>query len=151
MILHCCQQGSGEWLNLRAGIPTSSCFDMILTKSGNPSRSAERYLFDLLAERVLQRPLVEYVSTWMQRGNELEDDAVQFYELTKETETVPVGFITNDEGTIGSFTARLVGTDGLLEIKVPAPHIHMGYLLQSGSAYEAYRCQVQGQLWISER
>jgi hypothetical protein len=43
----------------------------------------------------------------------------------------------------------LVGTDGLLEIKVPKPKNHIGYLLDEQGI--GYRAQVQGQLWIAER
>lgn len=148
--LHNVIQGTSEWLNLRAGIPTASEFDSILTPKGKPSASAERLLFSLLAERIMGRPRIEAVSTWMNRGQEMEQDAVSFYELTREVETVPIGFITNQEGTIGASPDRLVGDDGLLEIKVPAEHTHVSYLLKK-AVDQAYYPQVQGQLWISER
>lgn len=150
MILHCCEQGGAEWLNLRAGIPTSSEFDKILTPSGKPSASAEKYMFALLAERIMGRPRIESVSMWMDRGHELEQEAVDFYELTREEVTETVGFLTNDAGTIGASPDRLVGEDGLLEIKVPAEHTHVSYLLKK-AVDQAYYPQVQGQLWISER
>jgi len=81
----------------------------------------------------------------------MEAEAVKFYEFQADAETVKVGFITNDEETIGASPDRLVGDKGLLEIKVPSEGIHVGYLLQSGGAYQEYRIQVQGQLWIAEK
>ena len=144
-------QGSTEWLKLRAGIPTASCFDQIITPGGKPSKSAERYLYTLLAERLMGHPIVEHVSLWMRRGSEAEKDAVQFYEFQRDIETAPVGFMSNDEGTIGASPDRLVGDDGLLEIKCPSEYIHVGYLMQDGTHYDAYKVQCQGQLWISER
>lgn len=81
----------------------------------------------------------------------MEVDAVAFYELQTDQETVKVGFITNDEGTVGTSPDRLVGDQGLLEIKTPSEAVHVAYLLKAGSAYEAYRVQTQGQLWISGR
>lgn len=151
MIIHDVQQGTSEWLRLRAGRPTSSSFDQIITPGGKPSKSAERYLLTLLAERVIKHPIIEHVSMWMQRGSLMEKDAVSFYELQNDIDTTPVGFMTNDAGTIGASPDRLVGEKGLLEIKVPSEHVHMGYLLKSGNAYDAYRVQVQGQLWVSGR
>ena len=151
MKLYSCQQGSSEWLNLRAGIPTASAFDNILTPGGEPSKSAERYLYTLLAERLMGHPITKHVSMWMRRGSEAETDAVQFYEFQRDVETVPVGFMSNDGGTIGASPDRLVGDDGLLEIKCPSEYIHVGYLMQEGSHYDAYRVQCQGQLWVSER
>lgn len=144
------QQGTTEWLALRAGIPTASQFDRIITPQGKASGQVEKYLFALLAERMMGHPIIEQISAWMQRGNEMEAEAVDFYESQRELETEPIGFITNDEGTIGASPDRLVGEDGLLEIKVPAEHTHVSYLLKK-AVDQAYYPQVQGQLWISGR
>lgn len=150
MRVHNCIQGSTEWLRLRAGIPTASCFDQIVTPGGKPSRSAERYLFTLLAERMMGHPCIEAVTTWMDRGSRAEEEAVSFYELQRDCATVKVGFVTNDVGTIGASPDRFVGEDGLLEIKVPKEHTHVLYLLKK-AVDQAYYPQVQGQLWIAER
>lgn len=152
MIIHDVIQGTTAWANLRAGIPTASEFDKILTpKTARPSESAEPYMHALLAERIMGHPRVEIMSSWMERGSEMESEAVSFYEFQNDVATKTVGFITNDGMTIGASPDRLVDEDGLLEIKVPAPHTHVAYLLQSGGAYSAYKVQVQGQLWIAER
>lgn len=151
MKVHDCIQGTPEWLKLRAGIPTASQFDMILTKSGKPSQSAERYLLTLLAERIMGHPIDDHISMWMRRGSQLEQDAVAFYELQRDLETVPVGFVTNDAVTWGASPDRFVGDEGCLEVKCPKEYIHLGYLLQSGTAYDAYKVQVQGQMWITGR
>lgn len=151
MKIHDCVQGSTEWLAVRAGIPTASSFDSIITPGGKPSKSAERYLYTLLAERLMGHPITEHVSMWMRRGSRLEADAVAFYELQTDSDTVPIGFVTNDDGTVGASPDRLVDDGGLLEVKCPAEWIQMGYLMQSGSAYEHYRIQCAGQLWITGR
>jgi len=61
-----------------------------------------------------------------------------------------VGFVTNDEQTIGASPDAFVGHEGLLELKVPAEHTHVGYLLTRAMDAE-YWPQVQGQLWIANR
>lgn len=149
-IHHQVQQGSSAWLELRAGIPTASDFESIVTPTGKISSAQERYLHTLLAERIMQRPTVEHVSMWMERGSQMEEEAVEFYELQRDIETVPVGFVTNDARTIGASPDRLVGDDGLLEIKCPAEHTHVGYLLFK-SVDRKYYPQLQGQLWITGR
>jgi len=121
-----------------------------MTRAGKPSASADTYMYALLAERMLGRPLVEYVSTWMDRGSALEAEAVDFYSFTRDQETVKVGFILNEAGTIGASPDRLVGDDGLMEIKVPKESTHVGYLLGKPIDQE-YKQQVNGQLWIAER
>jgi len=151
MKIYDCIQGTPEWSYLRAGLPTASQFDRIVTPKGKISTQAERYMFELLAERMMGHPVTEYMSHWMDRGSQTEAEAVRFYEFTRDESTVKVGFITNDAGTIGASPDRLVGERGLLEIKVPKESTHVAYMMQSGSAYEEYRVQTQGQLWIAER
>lgn len=150
MIIHGVTQGSPEWLRLRAGIPTSSAFDQIVTKSGELSTQSVRYMHTLLAERIMKHPVIDHISMWMGRGSALEAEAVAYYEGFRELDTSAIGFITNDEGTIGTSPDRFVGDKGLLEIKVPKEHTHVGYLL-THAVDQAYKPQVQGQLWLTER
>lgn len=151
MIIHDVAQNTPEWAALRCGVPTASRFSDIVTASGAASESAERYMLHLLAERMMGTPIEENSSSWQERGKDLEIDAVRFYELQRDVETVPVGFITTDDGRIGASPDRLVGETGLLEAKSPSPWVHVGYLLQSGKAYSKYKVQCQGQLWVAVR
>ena len=143
-------QGTTEWLMVRAGIPTASGFNQILTPGGKISTQAEKYQFGLLAERMMKQPRVEAVTMWMERGSDMERDAVSWYEFERDCDTVPVGFITNDPWTIGASPDRLCGENGLLEIKCPSEAVHVSYLLKKG-VDAAYYPQVQGQLWITGR
>jgi len=144
-------QGTTEWAEMRGGIPTASQFHRIVTPKGNVSKSAEMYLFELLAERITGELTVGYTSHWMDRGSELEASAVEFYGFMKDVDTIKCGFITNDSGTIGCSPDRLVEDRGLLEIKVPKASTQVMYLLKEGSAYDEHVIQAQGQLWVAER
>ncbi len=151
MKIHECLQGSSQWLAIRAGIPTASNFARIITpKTGKPSSQAEDYMFQLIAERLMGRPVIEHVSFWMNRGSQMEAEAVDFYQLQRDAETKPVGFVTNDEETVGASPDRTVDEDGLLEIKVPKESTHVGYLLKHAVDTD-YFPQIQGQMWVSER
>ena len=152
MITHDVVQGSEEWRRLRMGVPTASEFHRILTPGGKPSASAEKYLFELLGELLMARPMEKPTYPWMQRGNDLEADAANWYELQCDTETRVVGFCTTDDGTIGASPDRLVSDDGLLELKCPAPDTHVRYLLFPSKGVDGdYKVQVQGQLYVTER
>lgn len=143
-------QGSPAWVNARIGLPTASNFDRLITpKAGKPSASSTPYLYKLIAEWMLGVSLDETVTAFMQRGIEMEQEAVAYYELTRECDTEQAGFYLRDDRLAGASPDRLVGDDGLLEIKCPAAHTHVGYLL--GSVADDYRCQIQGQLYITER
>ena len=150
MKIHDCEQGSAKWLALRAGIPTASQFNKILTPTGKPSKSAEPYMHALMAERMLGEPLISHVSWYMERGSVMESEARQYYEFQRDMEVKQVGLITNDAGSAGASPDGLVGEDGSLEIKCPSAEVHVGYLLFK-PADRKYYPQIQGQLWISER
>ena len=142
-------QGSTAWLNLRLGVPTASQFHRIITPGGKPSKSQEPYRFELIAEKLTGDPTAAFISTWMNRGSEEEENALAFYEFTRDCKAEKVGFIRN--GDVGASPDFLIGTNGMAEIKVCKPGVHVGYLLQEGTAYEEHVIQAQSQLWIAER
>lgn len=150
MILHDCEQQSEEWFRLRIGIPTTSEFSKIVTPTGKLSAQADGYMHWLLAEWICGHPLENPETRWMERGHDLEPQAVKSYEFERDSETEKIGFVTTDDGMIGCSPDRLVGSDGLLEIKCPAPQTHVGYMLNR-SVDKAYWPQVQGQLFVTER
>lgn len=144
-----CEQGSAEWAKARSGIPTASNFHRIVTpKTGRLSESSHAYLCELLAERMLGVSLDDSMSEWMERGKELEESAVAYYELQKDTETEEVGFCLRDDRSAGCSPDRLVGDDGGLEIKCPSAAVHVAYLIDPP---HKYRPQIQGSLWVTGR
>lgn len=145
------RQGTPEWLAARLGIPTASEFGHIITpKTGKLSTSAPKYAYRLIAEKMLRRPVQSLDGVaYIDRGKELEPQAVRQYEFANDVETDPVGFITTDDGLIGASPDRLIrGRAAGLEIKCPAAHTHIGYLLDGHD--EKYRPQVQGQMLVAE-
>lgn len=148
------EQGSDDWHRVRLGIPTASNFHKIVTpKTCQLSKQAHDYALKLCAERLLNIPTQSLDGLqWLERGKEMEPDAVRQYEFTTERQTVKVGFITNDDGTLGCSPDRLVVDPNRkvgLEIKCPSPHVHLGYLL-SLQAGDDYKPQVQGQILVAE-
>ncbi len=144
------EQGSAAWLRLRLGVPTASEFHRIVTPAkGELSKQARGYAYQLVAETLLGAPLESAVDTiaWVARGKLLEAEAVTHYEITQDAETMPIGFITTDDGRVGCSPDRLI-LRGCLEVKCPLPATHIGYLIDGPG--DAYRCQVQGQLAVAE-
>ena len=151
MIIHNVSQGTPEWFQCRSGIPTASCFSKIVTPTGKLSTQSAGYASFLLAERMLNKPLEQFQKTyWMERGQELEADAVAMYEFMYSVKTEVAGFITNDEATAGCSPDRFVGDEGLVEIKCPAPWTHVENLV-ADKIDKDYIPQVQGQMLITGR
>lgn len=150
-IYHKVDARSQAWFWMRLGVPTASEFHRILTPGGKISTQAEGYAHILMAEAMLGHPLDSVETQWMVRGQELEDEAIKAYEFEASVETEPGGFVTDDAATYGCSPDRLVGDDGILEMKCPAPNTHLGYLLEPASMCKDKWPQVQGQLLVTGR
>lgn len=143
------KQGSDEWIKARLALPTASNFDRIITAKGlKASAAQDKYLARLAAEWFLGVPIEDASSGFMQRGTAMEAEAVAYYELETGLDTRTVGLCLTDDGIAGASPDRLVGDDGLLEIKCPGAETHMEYLL---FGCDDYVLQVQGQLWVTGR
>lgn len=150
MIVLDVKQGSQEWINARLGIPTASRFGNILTaKTRKPSASAMKYLCELIAERLIGMPTDGASTDFMLRGSALEAEAVAAYEFDHDCTAATVGFVLDDSRRWGCSPDRLVGEDGLLEIKCPSAGVHVAALL--GLLDEEHAAQAQGQMWITGR
>lgn len=144
------EQGSAAWIQARLGIPTASQFHRILTpKTLRVSEAASGYRNELLAEWLLGEPASDELSQFVQRGTVEESAARRFYELERDVDVEPVGFLLTDDRRAGCSPDGFVGQDGGLELKVPSASVHVGYLLEA--AGDKYKAQIQGNLWISER
>lgn len=146
-----CDQGTPEWHQCRAGIPTASEFATILTKGrgGEPSKTRLTYMRRLAGERITGQVL----QTWggnehTERGHALEAEARDMASFIRGYTPQPVGFLRR--GDAGCSPDSLVGDDGLVEVKTKLPHLHIE-LLESGEVPTEHTPQLQGQLWISGR
>ena len=142
-----------EWLDAKLGIPSASSFKKILTPTGRLSKSRERYLATLLAEWALGQQWDLHVSKseWVTRGLELEPQARAWYEVVY-ADVEEVGFVWRDEERmVGCSPDGLVGDDGMLELKCPAPGTHVLYLSNPALMLKDYWWQVQGQMWVAGR
>lgn len=151
MIVLDVEQGTQEWQTARCGLPTASNFDKIVTTTGTPSKQALKYLYQLAAERVTGRPEEAYQNGAMLRGIEMEAEAADLYELITDNAAEKVGICYKNEDRLFSCSPdRLIGKDGLLEIKCPQSHTHVEYLLENAMPMDYFQ-QVQGQLFVTVR
>jgi hypothetical protein len=145
------EQGSPEWLAARLGKPSASCFSRLITNSGKPSSSADGYINELIAERLTGRSKPFFTTPWMERGLELEKDAREAYEFISGNDTLEVGFIADPTFSYGCSPDALIGSEGGLEIKCPAPDTHVGYMRDNQAGVNKYWQQIQGCMWVTGR
>ncbi|MFA6358666.1 MAG: lambda exonuclease family protein [Candidatus Omnitrophota bacterium] len=148
-IINCLQQ-SEEWIRWR-NRPTASEFDKFITPAkGQYSASATAYAAKIVAKRlgVYTEPPPTF---WMQWGTEMEPNAKHAYTLQTGRAITDVGFIIPDNtDAYGGSPDGLVGDDGGIEIKCPAPETLIAWHAD-GELPLQHKPQVQGHLFISGR
>ena len=143
------QQGSVEWTLARAGVPTASEFDNLLTPEFKirTGQMPQTYLAKKVAEAWTGGSLIEFTTFDIEQGRILEDEAIPWYELEFGEKVERVGFITTDDKRAGCSPDGLIAEGGI-EIKCPAIHTHVGYLL-AGELPKDYACQVHGSMFVT--
>ena len=94
----------------------------------------------------LQDPEYTQPTEWMQRGIDLEAEAVDAFSLITDYEAEPIGFVTNTAfDYAGCSPDRMVKADPL-EIKCPKPSTHLRWLANAGNVPAEYRAQLAMQM-----
>lgn len=124
-------QGSQEWHQARLGSVTASRIADVMARTRSGYGAARHtYMRQLIAERLTGMPAEAYVSPAMRWGVEMEPHAVAAYEEVTDVETAAVGFLRHPNLLFaGASPDRLVGSDGLLEVKCPTTVTHVDTLL----------------------
>ena len=156
MIIHDYAQGSPEWLKFRASKPTSSKFGSMVSGLGKPSDGLREYAHLLAVEKYLGGPIEDGFQghKFIDRGKEMEAEALAEYEMTNQVEVQEVGFITDDLMRWGTSTDGLVDSNGVVEVKnMIATRFAMLkiYWKKHKKIPPEYIPQIQGELFVSER
>lgn len=146
-------QQSAAWVRQRIGWCTASRMrDVTATlKNGEPAEARRKYMLELLTERATDLAFERFVNPAMQWGIDNEASAVSEYEERTGVLVGPVGFCPHP--TIEFFGAtpdRLVGSDGLLEVKCPTTSTYMGWVL-GGVVPEQHKPQMLAQIACTGR
>jgi len=144
---HNVQQNSEEWYALRMGKFTASTFGDLFMKP--TTAGYQKAIYQPVFERLTGEKPESFQSGYMERGHEMEPFAVEHYEIETFTSTSNGGFWTLGEW-IGASPDRLVGDDGILEIKSPAFNTMINYLLKN-ELPSIYHWQVHGQMFVTDR
>lgn len=109
-------QGTDEWNNIRAGKFTASTIPALFMKES--TKGYQDLIKRIAYERISGKPVESFKSEWMQRGNEIEAQAIEEYSAVMFVDVVRVGFVEVDEWC-GCSPDGLIGDDGLIQVKCP--------------------------------
>lgn len=147
------EQGSEEWKQARLGHVTASNMAEVMSKGKGTAEAVGRYKYKvrLVAERLTMTAGESYTNAAMQWGIEQEQFACIAYEAQKETFVDKIGFVLHpDIKWLGVSPDRIVGNEGLIEVKCPNTTTHLDYLFEGKVPAEYYK-QIQCQLWVTGR
>ena len=145
------EQGSEAWKAMRLGKVTASKMKDVMTngRGNSPSKMAETYMMDLIAERLTGESKPFFENDAMKWGTATEPQARAMFEIQEGLDVEEVAFIEYDD-YIGMSPDGLIGDDGLIEIKCPNTSTQIKRALSDDYAAD-YKDQIQMQLWVSNR
>jgi len=157
-----CEQGDLNWMKKHIGLPTASGLDQLLdTKFAlRTGEMPKTYLYKKLAEAYHGKPLLDLdgrgsstIGWSAEQGMILEEEARPAFSFETGKTLKKVGFITTDDGLFGcSPDGLIIDNKGKplsgIEIKSPAPHTHVKYLI-GGVLPNDYLAQVHGSMFAT--
>lgn len=149
-------QGSPEWFEARMGLPSASNFSTVMAqgRDGDKSLTRTEYLYRLAGEIITERPAEEtFKSRAMERGKEMEPEAIADYEGRKKVQVRRIGLAINfsELKRCCASPDGIVGFDGGLETKTMRPDLMIPLLLKGAAMPSDHRAQVQGNMLVLER
>jgi hypothetical protein len=142
------EQGTEEWLELRAGHFTCSIAKKLVTPTGRVSSQYRGEIGRIIAEKMGWQEAEPFNPTeWMERGTDMEPEARRWFEVETGMDVdTEIGFIESEDGIFGFSPDGMVTLpDDLgyapLELKCPKPSTHIGWLLE-GELPAEHRGQV---------
>jgi putative phage-type endonuclease len=153
--IHNIIQQTPEWYDLRQRYPLTASNAQAI---GNNGKGLETLVWEKLSERYSIAEKEQITSKDLDRGNELEPQAREIYQLETGNEVVQVGFVTDDEISPvgGASPDGLVNDDGLFETKAFADTKHFKAIVdfKKTGTFEIesqYQWQMQMQMLFTGR
>lgn len=146
-------QGSPEWFAARLGKATASRIaDVVAKTKTGYGASRANYMAELICERLTGQCAERFTNAAMQWGSDHEGEACDAYVWETDAELEECGFFDHPAIAMsGASPDRLIGTDGLLEVKCPNTATHLETLLSKGLIASKYVVQMQWQMACTGR
>lgn len=145
---------SPEWFNARIGKLTSSTIENIIVEpkekskkdAGELSSTAKDYLFGKVAER-LTGVRRDFSNAATEYGNNLEKEAIEFFEFSTGEKVTPAGYIEKVPGFYGGTPDGLItDKNGIIQIKCPFEFKnHLSFFYSAD--HETFKQKYRGYFW----
>jgi putative phage-type endonuclease len=142
------EQRSPEWFAARIGLVSASRIADVMAKGKGITRTS--YMTQLITETLTGQPTEIFVTREMQWGIDQEDTARAWAGAKLGEMVQEVGFVRHPTLDSGASPDGLIGDDAVLEIKAPASHTHLEWIL-TDTIPSKYVQQMQWQLACTQR
>lgn len=146
-------QEAAAWVAKRVGKVTASSLYKVARrkKDGTPYADYDNYRAEIALERLTGRAADHFVTPAMETGTAREPEAALAYSMETGAELAFSDFVPHPTiEAMGASPDRLVGADGLVEIKCPQPKAHFDFLM-TGLIKPEYYWQCQGGMSCTKR
>ena len=148
-------QGTAGWFQDRLGKVTASKLHCIAQRAvrnpDKPLKKYDDYKAQLVLERLTGKVADSFVTEAMEIGMAREDAAALHYAMETGADVQASPFVEQLEiAECGASPDRLVGDNGVIEIKCPQPAAHMDFIM-TGKIKEEYVWQIQWQMACTGR
>jgi len=145
-----CEQGTDQWLRIRAGKLTASKIGKVITSTGKAStaKTVAEHAERLAAERIAGKNTEQFVSWQMREGIEKEPEARKRYAFEQDQAVAQCGFIVPHEGAQYGYSPDGICADRLIEIKCIQPLAYYR-ALHTDKLPADYMLQIQFGMWIT--
>ena len=142
-------QGTSAWLHERTGFVTGSRFRDVLNfrKDGKPGADRQKYLMEVVCERMTGEPTEHFVTKAMQWGIDHEAEARAAFCAATGLGVTATGFLRHATLKAGCSPDGIIDMEAGLEIKCNTTPVFVDILLNGMG--EEYMAQVQGGMWIT--
>lgn len=129
------EQGTPEWYEARAGLPTASRINAVMAKPRKGQKESvtrKEYMAQIICERLTKKSLEEERGGFydIRRGKDLESAARVEYEMRNGVVVDTAGFVNHPTLRAGCSPDGTIGEVGLVQLKCPRRHIHLDWIMQ---------------------
>ena len=150
------EQRSEEWFLARKGKVTASKIADVMAKGrgGAESLTRQKYIDQLVTERLTKYIQEGYTNDAIQRGIEMEAAARAAYSFQTDSYVDEVGFVDHPSiGMSGASPDGVVSSHGLVEIKCPNSNTHIEYIVANKPPAKyipqmAWQLACTGRKWV---
>lgn len=140
------EQGTDEWLAMRCGSIGGTGINIVASNG----KQRDQLVYKIASEIITGVKVEDYKFKYADRGHQYEQEAIDYYSFTTDTNVDRVGMVRLDDRRHYS-PDGLVSPDGTIEVKTRLPHVFAEMMFSDNILPTATRRQIHWGLFVCNR